>query len=86
MHPSLFSPSIRKSPIFALPIYTVALGNHPTEENTMKWILAVTLAMMSLVSVAMADGPGLPPVKSADPTKPLVLLADGPGLPPPMVG
>ncbi len=50
----------------------------------MKSILAVTLAMMALVSVAMADGGGLPPVKgSTTPEKPaFVVLADGGGLPP----
>ena len=33
----------------------------------MKRILAVTLLLMSFASVAMADGPGLPPVKSTKP-------------------
>ncbi len=46
----------------------------------MKRIPAVTLLLMSLAAAAIADGGGLPPVKSTKPTKPaVVLLADGPG-------
>ena len=49
----------------------------------MKRILAVTLLLMSFASVAMADGPDLPPVKpTKPPTAGVIRLADGPGLPP----
>lgn len=49
----------------------------------MKRILAVTLLLMSFAAVALADGPGLPPIKTVKPPKPApVLLADGPDLPP----
>ena len=49
----------------------------------MKRILAVTLLFMSFASVALADGSGLPPVKSTKPPQAEVLrLADGSGLPP----
>ena len=49
----------------------------------MKRILAVTLLLMSLASVALADGSGLPPVKPTKPPKVgIVQLADGSGLPP----
>jgi hypothetical protein len=47
----------------------------------MKRALAVTLLLMSFASVALADGPGLPPIgNTAKPAA--VILADGPGLPP----
>ena len=58
----------------------------------MKRVLAVTLLLMSLASVALADGPDYPPsapapVVLADgpdypPAAPAVLLADGPDYPP----
>ncbi|MGA9391585.1 MAG: hypothetical protein WBV69_14185 [Candidatus Sulfotelmatobacter sp.] len=49
----------------------------------MKRILVVTLLLMSFAAVAFADGPGLPPVKTAKPPMGApVLLADGPDLPP----
>lgn len=50
----------------------------------MKRAFAVTLLLMSFISVALADGPGMPPTGSkTKPPKPApVLLADGPGMPP----
>jgi hypothetical protein len=50
----------------------------------MKRAFAVTLLLMSFASLALADGPGMPPTGSATkPPKPgIVLLADGPGMPP----
>ena len=49
----------------------------------MKQLLAVTLLLLSFVSVALADGPFLPPTGGSKPAKPgVVQLADGPGLPP----
>jgi hypothetical protein len=48
----------------------------------MKQVLAVALLMMSFASVALADGPGLPPSGTTKPPKPFVQMADGPGLPP----
>jgi hypothetical protein len=49
----------------------------------MKWALAVALLLMSFTSVALADGPDIPPVKSSTSSKVgLVLLADGPDIPP----
>ena len=52
----------------------------------MKRILVVPLFLVSFASVALAEGPDLPPVMK--PTKPpiagTVLLAEGPDLPPVM--
>ena len=50
----------------------------------MKRAFAVTLLLLSFASVALADGPGMPPTGSATkPPKPAtVLLADGSGMPP----
>ncbi|MFZ0814697.1 MAG: hypothetical protein WAM78_04220 [Candidatus Sulfotelmatobacter sp.] len=50
----------------------------------MKRAFAVTLLLMSFASVALADGPGMPPIGSTTkPPKPAVVqLADGPGMPP----
>jgi hypothetical protein len=49
----------------------------------MKRAFALTLLLMSFVSVAFADGSGLPPATTTKPEKPgVVLLADGSGLPP----
>jgi hypothetical protein len=49
----------------------------------MKRALAVTLLLMSFASVALADGPDLPPANAERLLKPsVVLLADGPDLPP----
>ncbi len=46
----------------------------------MKRALTVVLLLMSLASVAVADGGGLPPTQPKKP--PVVVLADGGGLPP----
>jgi hypothetical protein len=49
----------------------------------MKRAFAVTLLLLSFASVALADGPDLPPVNPTKlPTVVVVLLADGSGLPP----
>jgi hypothetical protein len=49
----------------------------------MKRAFAVTLLLMLFASVALADGPDLPPVNPTKlPTVVVVLLADGGGLPP----
>jgi len=48
----------------------------------MKRILGVALLLMSFASVALADGSGLPPVKSTQPQTSVDQLADGSGLPP----
>jgi hypothetical protein len=45
----------------------------------MKRIFAIAVLLASLASVALADGPGLPP----PPKKAKVVLADGGMLPPP---
>jgi hypothetical protein len=50
----------------------------------MKRVFAVTLLLMSFVSLALADGGGMPPPPTTKPTKPeVVTLADGGGMPPP---
>jgi hypothetical protein len=50
----------------------------------MKQAFAVTLLLVSFASVALAEGPGLPPAATtANPARPaVVLFADGGGLPP----
>jgi hypothetical protein len=50
----------------------------------MKRVFAVTLLLMSFVSLALADGSGMPPPPVTKPPKPeVVVLADGSGMPPP---
>jgi hypothetical protein len=48
----------------------------------MKKILAVGLLLMSLASVALADGSGLPPASVKPNKADVIRIADGSGLPP----
>jgi hypothetical protein len=49
----------------------------------MKRALSVALFLISLATVALADGPGIPPTGAAADAKiGIVKLADGPGIPP----
>ena len=50
----------------------------------MKKVFAVTVFLLTLVSLAMADGSGMAPPPAAKTRRPeTVVLADGPGMPPP---
>jgi hypothetical protein len=52
----------------------------------MKRVFAVTLLLLSFVSLALADGGGVPPPPAAGPSKQgIIVLADGGGVPPPPV-
>jgi hypothetical protein len=48
----------------------------------MKRALAVALLLMSFASIAVADGPDLPPVSKKPPVPGILRLTDGPDLPP----
>jgi|HubBroStandDraft_1064217.scaffolds.fasta_scaffold1262068_1 hypothetical protein len=50
----------------------------------MKKVFAVTVFLLSFVSLALADGGGMPPPPAGELSKQeIIVLADGGGMPPP---